>query len=572
MLQTKLIKDKDAIALINDLCFQNEWKKLATQSVGFTQLQEADFLTTWYINYSALFSPVFIFSRNEKNEMVGLIALAWHKEKNYLVHAGNAEYHGWLVKEELTIPFLKEMLNLVRVELNVEKWAWNWMPSGLNAASLKAAASKDICLLVEEQGSPIWQLDNEDKLKKLLKSRSNRSKFNRYKKRGEYYYEIINKPDRIREVLEIARFQCDLRREAMNNSRPFAEDPYKIDFCSELLNFSNKLHVSAMWLDDQLLAFHMGVEDGERVCFGMVSYDPSESKQSPGTLLIIELARHLQESGYKILDMTPGTNSYKDRFANFYETLYRPTFHFSKKSFFKAKVNYFIVATLGKILALGKVDVSTMRKWKTNIGELPSKLKSISPKTIFLSLVHILFQRDIHYLYEIDLNNEEVFSKADLVYSHQKYIDLLDYQGNQPFLTRRDLLIVALEKFAKGDILLSQSKLGKLQSLGWLKEIKGDTKLDGFSETIDFGEKNHLLHDFYLSSEKEAGNIEDNIMSMLYQVKKSGKEKVMLWVKEKDKLSLERLDFLHIKSFRKYLSSSVLVYFKKNTVTDIINS
>ena len=169
MLQTKLIKDKDAIALINDLCFQNEWKKLATQSVGFTQLQEADFLTTWYINYSALFSPVFIFSRNEKNEMVGLIALAWHKEKNYLVHAGNAEYHGWLVKEELTIPFLKEMLNLVRVELNVEKWAWNWMPSGLNAASLKAAASKDICLLVEEQGSPIWQLDNEDKLKNYLK-------------------------------------------------------------------------------------------------------------------------------------------------------------------------------------------------------------------------------------------------------------------------------------------------------------------------------------------------------------------------------------------------------------------
>jgi hypothetical protein len=43
-------------------------------------------------------------------------------------------------------------------------------------------------------------------------------------------------------------------------------------------------------------------------------------------------------------------------------------------------------------------------------------------------------------------------------------------------------------------------------------------------------------------------------------------------VKEKDKLSLERLDFLHVKSFRKYLSSSVLVYFKKNTVTDIINS
>ena len=270
MLQTKLIKDKEAVVLLATPIFQNEWKKLATQSVGFTQLQEADFLTTWYSNYSAIFAPIFIFSRNEKSEMVGLIALAWHKEKEYLVHAGNAEYHGWLATEEATIPFLKDMFSIVIDELKVEKWPWNWMPSGLNAASLQAAASAEMSLLVEEEGSPIWQLDNEEKLAKLLKSKSNKSKFNRYKKQGEYRYEIITEPDRIREVLEIAQYQCDLRREAMNNSRPFAEDPFKIDFCSELMNFSNKLHVSAMWLDDQLLAYHMGVEDGERVCFGLV--------------------------------------------------------------------------------------------------------------------------------------------------------------------------------------------------------------------------------------------------------------------------------------------------------------
>jgi hypothetical protein len=59
MLQTKLIKDKEAVVLLTTPSFQNEWKKLATQSVGFTQLQEADFLTTWYSNYSAIFKPIF---------------------------------------------------------------------------------------------------------------------------------------------------------------------------------------------------------------------------------------------------------------------------------------------------------------------------------------------------------------------------------------------------------------------------------------------------------------------------------------------------------------------------------
>ncbi len=569
MLQTKLIKDKEAVALLTTPSFQNEWKKLATQSVGFTQLQEADFLTTWYSNYSAIFSPIFIFSHNEKDEMVGLIALAWNKKKNYLVHAGNAEYHGWLATEEATIPFLKDMFRMVIDELKVEKWSWNWMPSGLNAASLQAAASSEMSLLVEEEGSPIWQLDNEEKLTKLLKSKSNRSKFNRYKKRGEYRYEIITEPDRIREVLEIAQYQCDLRREAMNNSRPFAEDPFKIDFCSELMNHSNKLHVSAMWLDDQLLAFHMGVEDGERVCFGMVSYDPSESKQSPGTLLIIELAKHLKESGYKILDMTPGTNSYKDRFANFYETLYRPTIHFSKKSFLKAKVKKSIATTGKKMLAIAKVDVPTMRKWKTNLGELPSKLKNTSPKSIFSSFGNVLLQKDVHYLYEIDLKNEEAFSTTSTILKQQEYLDLLNYQDNKPFLTRRDLLIVALEKFAKGDVLFSKKNNGKLQWVGWLKEVKGQMKLEGFSEEIEFGEKTHLLSDFYLSSDVESDNFDENILRMLHQVKTSGKEKVLLWVKKKDKLSQKRIESMQIKSYKKYTSSSVLYFFKNNDVSVI---
>ena len=569
MLQTKLIKDNDAVALLANPNFQNEWKKLATQSVGFTQLQEADFLTTWYSNYSSIFSPILIFSRNEKNEMVGLIALAWSIKKKYLVHAGNAEYHGWLAKEEDTIPFLKEMFRIVIDELKVEKWSWNWMPSGLNGASLQAAASAEMSLLMEEEGSPIWQLDNEEKLNKLLKSKSNRSKFNRYKRRGEYSYEIINEPDRIREVLEIAQYQCDIRREAMNNSRPFAEDPFKIDFCSEVMNFPNQLHVSAMWLDDQLLAFHMGVEDGERVCFGMISYDPSESKQSPGTLLIIELAKHLKESGYKILDMTPGTNSYKDRFANFYETLYRPTIYFSKKSFLKAKVKKSVATTGKKMLATAKVDVPTMRKWKTNLGELPTKLKSISPKNIISSFGNVLLQKNVHFLYEVDLKNEEAFSTASTILDQQKYVDLLDYQDNQPFLTRRDILIDALEKFSKGDVLFSQNNEGKLQWLGWLKELKGEVKLDGFSETIEIGEKTNLLCDFYKSSDVASENFNENILTMLHHAKIAGKEKVLLWVKKEDQLSKNRLESMQIKSYKKYTSSSVLYFFKKNNILNI---
>ena len=222
-----------------------------------------------------------------------------------------------------------------------------------------------------------------------------------------------------------------------------------------------------------------------------------------------------------------------------------------------------------KMLAMAKVDVPTMRKWKTNLGELPSKLKSISPKSIFSFFGNILLQKNVHFLYEIDLKNEEIFSTTATMLNQQKYVDLLDYQDNQPFLTRRDILIDALDKFARGNVLYSQNNNGKLEWFGWLKELKGQVKLEGFSEVIEIGEKTNLLCDFYKSSDVVSDDFDENILTMLHQVKISGKEKVWLWVKKKDKLSQDRLESMQVKSYEKYTSSRVLYFFKNNDILNI---
>ena len=64
--KTTLVKNKEVFELLQDAGFQKKWKQLATQSVGFTKLQENDFLTTWYQLYQSLFDPILIFSQNEK--------------------------------------------------------------------------------------------------------------------------------------------------------------------------------------------------------------------------------------------------------------------------------------------------------------------------------------------------------------------------------------------------------------------------------------------------------------------------------------------------------------------------
>jgi hypothetical protein len=534
--KTTLVKNKEVFELLQDAGFQKKWKQLATQSVGFTKLQENDFLTTWYQLYQSLFDPILIFSQNEKNELVGLIALAWDKEKQKIAHAGNAEYHGWLAIESETIPFLKSVLEIVKNDLGVKKWSWNWMSSGLDAASLKTAADGGVYFFIEEQESPIWNLLDEEKLKKSLKSRSLKSKINRYKRRGEYRFEMIKDSNRVREVLDIAQHQCDFRREAVNNNRPFAEDQFKIDFAAELVEIPKTIHVSALWLDDQLLACHVGSDDGNRVCFGMISYDPSESKQSPGTLMIVELAKQLKEDGYTMLDMTPGTNSYKDRFANSYEKLYRPAIFFSQKEYLKAKAKNAIKLQSKKMLKLAKVDVPTMRKWKADAKDWSNKLKTF-PKSIFSVFGNTILKKKRIQFHQVDLEKIIQSDNINFPIDKQKYTDLLLYKDNQPFNNRRELLQVALRKFSKGEVLFSKSKNGRLEWFCWMKEVKGEIEIEGSSETVlmDDGDKAKVLYDFYTSSNMENTGFEESVLEVIPHIDLSENEKIWLATeREKD--------------------------------------
>lgn len=524
-----LVKNNEVFELLQNAEFQDKWKQLATLSVGFTKLQESDFLTTWYKIYKGLFDPILIFSHNEKNELVGLIALAWDKEKQKISHAGKAEYHGWLAIESETIPFLKSVLEIVKSDLGVKKWSWNWMSSGLDAESLTAAAEGEVYFFIEEQDSPVWDLMNEEKLKKSLKSRSLKSKINRYKRRGEYHFEMIKDSNRVREVLDIAQYQCDFRREAVNNNRPFAEDKFKIDFAAELVEIPKTFHVSALWLGDQLLACHVGTDDGKRVCFGMISYDPSESKQSPGTLMIVELAKQLKADGYEMLDLTPGTNSYKDRFANSYEKLYRPTIFFSKKEYLKAMAKKSVKTKSKKMLEFANVDVPTMRKWKADAKDWTSKLKTI-PKNVFSVFGNNMLKKKNVEFY--GLNLEKVIKSNNNIFTikKQNYTDLLHYVGNEPFRNRRGLLQVALRKFSKGEVLFSKCENGKLVWFCWMKEVKGNVEIEGFSETIlmDGDTKSKVLYDFYSNSILEDSSFEKKVLEILPQIDTNDSEKIWL--------------------------------------------
>ncbi len=534
-LTTTLVRNQRALKLLGNSEFLQEWQELIAHSAGFCQLQSPDFLSIWYQVYKDRFDPLIILSKNEKNMLVGLIALAWQKGKEKLVHAGNAEYHGWLATESATRPFLRDVVTIVKEEIKVKKWSWSWLPSGLDVAPLMAAIDHNSYIHVESTRAPIWRLEDEEKLDKLLKSRSLRSKFNRFRNRGDFRFEVIRDAAIVREVLQTAQYQCDFRREAKNNNRPFYEDPCKIEFATKLTALTGALHVSSLWLDKKLLACHVGVRDDQRVCLGMISFDPSESKQSPGTLLLVKLASHLGKNGYNLFDLTPGTDSYKDRFANTYELLYRPTICFAWDAYLKVKSRKRFALFCKKLLAAFQVDIPTMRSWKTNLLELSHVLKTLLSMKALLKIGQASINIKRRLLMEVDGERLSANMEDVSLIEKQNYADLLLYQDSAPFITRRGLLKDALKKFAKGEILFSKSKNKRLQWYCWMKEVKdlGQWCSEKRIKVIEVEGKAKVLYDGYSSSEISSGDYARYFMHALQHLSPSADERLFVLVDKK---------------------------------------
>src|SRR5262249_10604292 len=97
---------------------------------------------------------------------------------------------------------------------------------------------------------------------------------------------------------------------------PSFADRRKVNlFDSLFLRDPHRVHVSALWLDDRLLASHFGFCDDEKIYWGAPAMDGLEAKHAPGQLLLAELIAHGCDEGYREIDLTLGAEDFKARFG-----------------------------------------------------------------------------------------------------------------------------------------------------------------------------------------------------------------------------------------------------------------
>jgi len=308
MLDVEIRRGDAALELIGRTDFRRAWRYLHQACPWSTAFQDAPFADTWYRVYRERFAPVVVIGFADA-KLCGLLLLAESRD-GALCHVGaqQAEYQVWLAIDER---FAGAVLDLLAAEFPGRRLQLLFVPPGVPFTPPDRWRSR--CFR-RPFSAPFLATRPADSVRESMRKKANRSKLNRLTRGGKLTFERVDDGPAFAVLLDQIAPLYDLRQGAAHGALPFREDPLKTAFYRALQRETDLLHVTAMRVDDELVAAHVGIRSRNTVLVGMPAHSPRYTRHSVGKLLFYELALLLEQEGVDALDLTPG-GEYKDRFA-----------------------------------------------------------------------------------------------------------------------------------------------------------------------------------------------------------------------------------------------------------------
>ena len=298
-----------AFALIDRPEFQSAWRSLHQACPWSTAFQDRPFAATWYRAYQSRFAPVVVTGWTD-GRLAGLVLLAVSHDGAALCHAGaqHAEYQIWLSTDDR---FAGAALDALAAAFPGRRLELLFVPPGVPFTPPDRWRSRCFHRPIS---APFLATNPADSVRESMRKKANKSKLNRLTRQGKITFERVADDAAFATLLDQMIPLYELRQGAAHDARPFREDPLKQSFYLALQRETNLLHVTAMRVDDELIAAHIGFCSRNTVLVGMPAQSPRYARHSAGKLLFFELALLLEQEGVDALDLTPG-GEYKDRFA-----------------------------------------------------------------------------------------------------------------------------------------------------------------------------------------------------------------------------------------------------------------
>ena len=534
-----------ALALIERPDFRHAWRSLHQSCPWSTAFQASPFADTWYRSYRAQFAPVVVAGWADAT-LTGLVLLAISHDGTRLCHVGaqHAEYQVWLSIDDR---FVGAALDALAAEFPGRRLQLLFVPPGVPFTPPDRWRTRCFRRPIP---APFLATHPADTVRESMRKKANKSKLNRLTRLGKITFEHVADDAAFAALLDQIAPLYDLRQGAAHAALPFREDPLKKSFYLALQRETDLLHVTAMRVDDELVAAHIGVRSRNTVLVGMPAQSPRYARHSAGKLLFFELALLLEQEGVDALDLTPG-GEYKDRFATRFDEASTLTVVFSRAGAWRHRQQRRLID------AAKRRGVST-DSVKRTLRTVRHTVSHLRPATLPLQVARRL-KRAVWD--DVELRIYRFPSGASMTHpgtvpvARDRFADLACYAPAERWQPTVDAFLQsATERLENGEHCYTHVEDGVLAHYGWLSDRQESTFMDEVHQSWTLPPGAAVAYGFYTHPRFRGRGIYAASLGRMISDAKAipGLGEIYICVRADNKPSrrvIEKLGFVYDRSF-----------------------
>ena len=493
--------------LLNNSHFQADWDRLYALCPWSTPFQGRAFVATWYTVYQKQYQPVIVRQYATDGTLVGVLTLAFSSNFSQLVVAGahQAEYHAWLALPELGTSFIQEALHLIHEQFPRQILRFVYLPPSIPVDWIKQESSVGQRCVFEPHKRPLMHIGDGSQITASLRKKSNKSRLNRLNRYGKLRFEQISERTDLESIFDQIAICYDFRQAAVHQSHPFEDDPLKKAFHLALMERPDLVHMTVLYVGSTLAAANFGLADLDEINLGVFVQNPFFAKHSPGKFHVFMLGQKLSEQGISTLDLTPGGDPWKERFATDHDEVALLTIYPTHASawWYKAQQQAISLAKQSlERIHMTPQTIKTMITW-------------LHPKKSLQGL-KALWQRSEVCLYRIA---SEAFDLGETSRPMTKdsLEDLLAFRPQPGERQRDDMLAHWLRRIEAGAHVYSYVEESRLVHCGWILKQAKTIFFPEVGQEAAFPPETVLLFDFYTQhQDRESTYYQMSLPQMLH--------------------------------------------------------
>jgi len=518
-LSLEILQGESTLSWLNAQSNIDSWMLLCQSCPWNVPFLSPGFFKTWIKHYAPKWNPVLVLAKDADGRLAGVMPLGQCNELITGAGAQQAEYHGWLSKPEESGAFLAAALQALKETFPSCHLRLRYLPPLLPSQSVVDVCNQFPQVVTSLHSRPLLKLD-EASLEKTLRKKSNRSKINRLRRIGEFGFRRLSDLEQVNDCIDRIIELYDFRQGAVNDSTPFSDDPVKKAFLLDWIRSSpEELHLSCTTLNGEIIGAYIGVNSEIDSHLAILAYSPEFAAFSPGKLQIYKTGQMLCADSISRLDLTPGGDPWKERFATHHDTVLELNAYSRMAEVRRLKVLEIVDNTVRKLL--DKLHISPNR-----IKSVVHRIKQLKHAGLLDNLRALYPVRREYSVYRIDLDNY-VHESGDAVIKTNALNHLLMYQQRQGGVSKKGFLSNALSNLESGGRSYTlASQANKLVCCIWLAQGQEHSFIEEVDQSVCYPTRGAVIHgDFTDQSLNNRQCFKPTAQRILSDLKQSGDTK-----------------------------------------------